>query len=403
MFNHERNGMNSLRLLSNHPRTKRVFSGIVLVSVLILAGCPNPTSPPAPLSPDEAVLRDVRAKVAQNPSAFYVADGALKSNILLISHGGPLFELLNLDQININSDTNYTRVLVKQEQMIRHANNALPTDRNINAEESRQINLHSAAIIYALGEHFQRQGRTVSLYTRSWGSFVAAEMYRRWNDKPFSKVFIAVGRLDMPQEIVDNRAAITERQKTFGPDGVSIVQELKSIEGQERETASQPGLCTSTDPQKQFFARFYCTNGTLDQAKLQKQIFLMQSMFFLAHDLLQHRYTQLLDSKALGKAIFYFGGRDRNTGRPNAKEIQFLTGRTDTIDEASGFTKKTVPVVSTSNVSGTPARSTENREVYTMIGRDGHAAVKYGAQDAHAMKSLLPDLQTDILESFATR
>lgn len=395
--------MNSLRLLSNHPRTKRVFSGIVLVSVLILAGCPNPTSPPAPLSPDEAVLRDVRAKVAQNPSAFYVADGALKSNILLISHGGPLFELLNLDQININSDTNYTRVLVKQEQMIRHANNALPTDRNINAEESRQINLHSAAIIYALGEHFQRQGRTVSLYTRSWGSFVAAEMYRRWNDKPFSKVFIAVGRLDMPQEIVDNRAAITERQKTFGPDGVSIVQELKSIEGQERETASQPGLCTSTDPQKQFFARFYCTNGTLDQAKLQKQIFLMQSMFFLAHDLLQHRYTQLLDSKALGKAIFYFGGRDRNTGRPNAKEIQFLTGRTDTIDEASGFTKKTVPVVSTSNVSGTPTRSTENREVYTMIGRDGHAAVKYGAQDAHAMKSLLPDLQTDILESFATR
>ena len=37
--------------------------------------------------------------------------------------------------------------------------------------------------------------------TRSWGSFVAAEMYRRYNDKPFKNVFIAVGRLDMPQEI----------------------------------------------------------------------------------------------------------------------------------------------------------------------------------------------------------
>lgn len=403
MLNHERNGMKSLRSLSNRARTKRVFSGIVLVSVLILAGCPNPTSPPAPLSPDEAVLRDVRAKVAQNPSAFYVADGALKSNILLISHGGPLFELLGLDKINLNRNTNYTRVLVKQEQMIRHANNALPTDRNITAEESRQINLYSAAIIYALGEHFQRQGRTVSLYTRSWGSFVAAEMYRRWNDKPFSKVFIAVGRLDMPQEIVDNRRAITEPQKTFGSDGVSIVQELKSIEQQERESASAPGLCTSTDAQVQFFARFYCTNGTLDQAKIQKQIFVIQSMFFLAHDLVQHRYTQLLDSKALGKAIFYFGGRDRNTGRPNAQEIQFLTGRTGTIDEASGFTKKTVPVRVTRNVGGVPSAVTENHEVYTMIGRDGHATVKYGARDDHSMKSLLPDLQADILASFGVR
>ena len=361
-----------------------------------------PPPPPASLAP-EAVLRDARAKVARNPSAFYVADGALKSHILLIAHGGPLFELLEFDRINVNSNTNYTRVLVKQEQMIRHANNALPTDRTITAEESRQINLYSAAIIYALGEHFQRQGRTVSLYTRSWGSFVAAEMYRRWNDKPFNKVLIAVGRLDMPQEIVDNRRAITEPQKTFGSDGVSIVTELKSIEGQERETANQTGLCTSTDPQSRFFARFYCTNGALDQAKIQKQIFLMQSMFFLAHDLLQHRYTQLLDSKALGKAIFYFGGKDKNTGRPNAQEIQFLTGRTGTIDEASGFTKKTVSVVATRNVGGTPSRTTENRDVYTMIGQNGHATVKYGAQDAHSMKSLLPDLQADILASFAAR
>ena len=397
--------MKSLRSLSHRARTKRVLPGIALVSVLILFGCQNPTSPPppAPLSPDEAILRDARAKVAQNPRAFYVADGALKSNILLISHGGPLFELLKLDQIDINSNANYTRVLVKQEQMIRHANNAIPTDRTITAEESRQINLYSAAIIYALGEHFQRQGRTVSLYTRSWGSFVAAEMYRRWNDKPFNKVFIAVGRLDMPQEIVDNRRAVTEPQKTFGSDGVSIVTELKSIEQQERERANEPGLCTSTDPQVQFFARFYCTDGTLDQAKIQKQIFLMQSMFFLAHDLLQHRYTQLLDSKALGKAIFYFGGRDKNTGRPNAKEIQFLTGRTGTISAASGFTKKTVSVDATRNVSGTPTRITENREVYTMNGQNGHATVKYGAQDAHSMKSLLPDLQADILASFAAR
>ena len=29
------------------------------------------------------------------------------------------------------------------------------------------------------------------------------------------------------------------------------------------------------------------------------------------------------------------------TGRPNVQEIQFLTGRTGTIDEASGFTKMT--------------------------------------------------------------
>ena len=193
------------------------------------------------------------------------------------------------------------------------------------------------------------------------------------------------------------------RQKTFGPDGVSIVQEMKSIEGQERESASQPGLCTSTDPQVKFFARFYCTGGAPDPAKLQKQIILMQSMFFLAHDLVQHRYTQLLDSKTLGKAIFYFGGRDRNTGRPSAQEIQFLTGRTGTISAASGFTKKTVSVRGTRNVGGVPTAFNENREVYPMIGQNNHAAVKYGAQDDHSMKSLLPDLQADILASFTAR
>lgn len=126
-------------------------------------------------------------------------------------------------------------------------------------------------------------------------------------------------------------------------------------------------------------------------------------MFFLAHDLVQHRYTQLLDSKALGKGIFYFGGKDRNTGRPNAQEIQFLTGRTGTISVASGFTKKTVPVRGTRNVGGVPTAFNENRDVYTMIGRDGHATVKYGARDDHSMKSLLPDLKADILASFSAR
>ena len=49
--------------------------------------------------------------------------------------------------------------------------------------------------------------------------------------------------------------------------------------------------------------------------------------------------------------------------------------------------------------TGTPV--IVNRDVYTMIGQNNHATVKYGAQDSHSMDSLLPDLQSDILASFA--
>lgn len=45
----------------------------------------------------------------------------------------------------------------------------------------------------------------------------------------------------------------------------------------------------------------------------------------------------------------------------------------------------------------------EDYPVFTMIGRNGHAAVKYGERDNHSIKSLLPDLQADILAAFGIK
>ena len=45
----------------------------------------------------------------------------------------------------------------------------------------------------------------------------------------------------------------------------------------------------------------------------------------------------------------------------------------------------------------------ENYPVFTMIGRNGHVTVKYGERDSHSIKSLLSDLQADILATFGIK
>ena len=116
--------------------------------------------------------------------------------------------------------------------------------------------------IYALGEYFQSKGHNVSLYTNSWGSILVLEMYRLWIDDLFNKVLITVGRLDMPQEIVESRGAVTGPITTFDEDGVTIVSG-PSIEQIYNQEAKIPGLCSGTDSVKEN----HCTDREIQHSK----------------------------------------------------------------------------------------------------------------------------------------
>ena len=203
----------------------RLFLGLALTATAaVLAGCPNPTNPaPPPLSPAEKILQDVRSRplksliIQADPAARAVIDSpsssssSKKANILLYITGGPIVnpEILTLDAISVQiaPHTNYARVIVKQEQMIRAQAGAVkpwPLDRVITAEEAEEINLYSAAIVYAVGEKFQQMGHQVSIFSHSFGSFVVPEMLLLYGDTPFKKILITAGRLDMPKASVQN-------------------------------------------------------------------------------------------------------------------------------------------------------------------------------------------------------
>ena len=126
-------------------------------------------------------------------------------------------------------------MIVKQEQIIRHKNDQLLTNRLISKQEASELNLYSAAILYTLAKHFQAKGHKVSLYSRSFGSFIVPKMLQHYGDEPFEKIFIVAGRLDMQMEVVNGFA--NSIVKTFA-DGTRVIHGKKLKTKQELE-----GLC----------------------------------------------------------------------------------------------------------------------------------------------------------------
>ena len=263
-------------------------TGFAILGVLI--GCNNPTAS-RPLSAAEQALRSVKAR---DITSLYIPLETVTpgANVMLYLVGGPIFDesdILARKDVKGNlppgSADTYVRVLVRQEHMIRSKEKTLPTDRFVNAEEAREINLYSVAITYALAEHFRAGGHKVSLYSNSFGSFIVPEMYRQYGDAPFERVLIAVGRLDMPKGVYES--FFNGTGGGFEADGITL-------------RARDP---VAKDP-------------------------LVRTQMRLQADLGRNRYTTLLADKDLSKIVYFFGGKDKAVGRLTDAEISFLTGRT---------------------------------------------------------------------------
>ena len=412
--------MNSKRI----PLHRKLLLALVATAA-VLVGCSNATTPEPALSPAEKILQEVRARslkslvVKADPAAQAVIDSttpASKSvNIIFYIIGGPTMDATEINTVDLISgqiapNSNYARVIVQQEQMIRHANKTLPANRVITAEEAEEINLTSAAMTYVAAEKFKQMGHKVSLFAHSFGSFVVPEMLRRYGDEPFQKVLIAAGRLNMPEEM--HQYVSNGKEAGFGLDTndiASIVEPYNNgrtvredMEYRIDQAKGRPGgycsLVALGDP----MATRVCTGTEVDEGKKEAFINISHSALLLRAWFINKRYTTLLKNK-LNKVIYYFGGKDAAVGSLTPEEVNALTGK------STGLTPDTSKQVTRNNLSvrdattGMMVQQNVTRTVHTINHVSGRVAVRYSLKDPHALPLLFKDTLDDILESFGVK
>ena len=422
----------------NHQKTSPVFThGIrpflaAAAAAFVLAGCPNPAKPDNPSIPRaREILQDVQKRplksliIQADPAAQAVIDSPSsspkKANILLYITGGPIInpDILTLKTIShqIAPHADYARVIVKQEQMIRAQVGAVkpwPLDRVITADEAEEINLYSAAIIYAVGKKFQQMGHQVSIFSHSFGSYVVPEMLLLYGDKPFRKVLIAAGRLDMPQAEVRNLFA--GKSTSYGLDKDNIASKLElgnltrrqHVDSQiaqfEKHFEASGGFCSADSKKETLWAAEICIGDKVDENKKTKYINSAWSTFRLIADTGALSYTTLLQNK-LSKVIYYFGGKDTIVGSLTVGEINALAGKSTGSRSVTSLTpdsRKQVTRDIEVRDPDTYEKVSRNitRTVHTINHISGRPAVRYSLEDGHDLPMLFDDTRNDIIESF---
>ena len=372
----------------------KIFS---VLAVLVLFSCA--THQTFQENSPKEVLRAVEAR---NMESLYDSDPInAKANIVLIAPGGPEFELFPLnDRINEKiQDDAYVRVLVKQEQMIRQENGQIPVGRIISDKEADEINLYSATILYALAKDFRAKGHKVSLYSHSFGSFIVPRMLQHYGDEPFTKIFIGMGRLDIPMKVVNGM--FHGLAEAF-PDGENV-RPAGGINSFIKRIKNTPGFCSfaTMDPvpdEKKWIAdmaKEICTGSAVDRKKEAAWKFVSRSGMRLMANSGRNRYTTLLKGKDLSKITYYFGGKDQAVGRLTNDEVQFLTGR-------AGFDIDSPPTTtswySAYSFQEADRRGGPNFTMNVVKGTQKHASVKYDLGAGHT--DLNGEIQKDIVDSF---
>ena len=374
----------------------------LITAPIVLFSCATPqTAQESSPRTSSEILRTVEAR---NLESLYTAFGTISANadIMLVSQGGPEFESSFTAGDRIPQDPAYVRVLAKQEQMIRKANGRIPTDRLISDEEANEINMYSAAILYALAKDFQAKGHNVILYAFSFGSYVAAKMLQYYSDEPFTKIFITVARLDMPLEFVNSLFDL--RGKRFSSDGKTII-DAGNVDDFMNRLKNTPDFCSfaAMDPLPDdkkviaYFAKEICTGNTVDREKEIALGFILQSGMILLANISGNRYTEILKDRDLSKITYYFGGKDRAVGRLTNAEVRFLTGK-------EGFDIDNPPAsvdwYRTQNFTeardeGSPP---QNFTMHIIKGAPKRATVKYDLDAGHS--HLKEEIKKDIVASF---
>ena len=392
------------KALYGSKRLRKKKGGVLLLSAMLAAAglfiaCPNPSGSDGNLTTELRILNAVRAKVKADPKAFYISDPITSGdNILLFGQGGPAFDVGVMEDVKDYRSPAFTLVVVKQEQVIRAENKTFPVNRIITVDEAREMNLHSAAIIYALAEDFKRKGHKVSIYSHSFGSVLMPEMYRSYGDKPFEKVLIGVGRVKMQEALVKNRLNPHGTIKSLDKgDAVTVIDSPSIEDGLELQVkqalTKNPNFCLSQGlPAHEVeVQQALCDGDKITQAKKDLYIIRLKSSLILQGASMDADYITLLKDTDLSKIIYYYGGKDAQIGKLLDIEVQFLTGRTGTVAEMIQDIPPTTVVLE-------PDKQT--RRFFTIPGKEGKATVKYGESDGHFIASMLQERIKDAGESF---
>lgn len=385
---------------------KGILRGLLPAAALaaVLIGCGNPVQEPGkpagiktahpgtgnpapePWKPDtdtplaNRILAEVRKVVKEDPSSLYFSpegDAVTRDTspgILLMAPGGPDNEL---DPSLVGAEApggEYHRVLVRQRQMER---GVLPADRFITPEEAKEINLYSAAALFALAEHFQARGRRVVVQGSSFGAFLLNETLRRYGHAPFTRIIMVVGRIDMPPESAEHRSrGIASGFK----DGRTLIR-LECDVQNESLRPLHPGY-----------------NWRRTKGRLQA-------------DLTKNRYSEAIPPGSLGKIIYFFGGKDPRVGALTDGEVYFLTGRRLKGSGEGYETKTTQPIIrwiefierdpSGKFCERSSFKPVKKPVIHIIQGLNSRrATVKYAPEEGHQIPSLTKERQQDILEIF---
>lgn len=387
---------------------RRLLAAAALAAVLI--GCGNPVQEPGkpagiktahpgtgnpapePWKPDtdtplaNRILAEVRKVVKENPSSLYFSpegDAIIPGHttgILLMAPGGPDNELDPSLVWAAAPGGEYHRVLVRQKQM---EGGVLPADRFITTEEAKEINLYSAAALFALAEHFQARGSRVVVQGSSFGAFLLNETLRRYGHAPFTRIIMVVGRIDMPPESAEHRSrGIASGFK----DGRTLIRLECDIQN-ETLRPSHPGY-----------------NWRRTKWRLQA-------------DLTKNRYSEVIPPESLGRIIYYFGGKDPRVGALTDGEVYFLTGRR-LKGSGEGYETKTTHAEGSNKIfrliefiapdsngkscEKSGFRFVDKTTIHIIRGLNSRrATVKYAPEEGHQIPSLTKERQQDILAVFS--
>ena len=164
-------------------------------------------------------------------------------------------------------------------------------DEVISMEKAEKAALKSAAILYKVGKHFIKQGKTVFLITHSLGSFILPKALVHYPNI-FDKIIISGGRMDMPIDVVE---AFEDGCGGFFKEDALTFQAIEDCEGYVEGSGE-----------------------TLER---------LRSGLRLQAALGKGRYTTLLKKRSLTNVLYIYGTKDTAVGRLSDDEIKFLRAK----------------------------------------------------------------------------
>ena len=242
-----------------------------------------PTMTPSPVETPRTAAPEAALPVRDTYHSF---GNANSDAVVVLSQGGPMPFLVREDEIlEVLSPLNLERLHLVNVHQAQTIDPAAFMAADITFDEAKAADVESAAMLAALVDHFQAQGKMVYVVGISFGAFMVQELLATQGNVA-EGYLIANGRLDMPPAIW---TVFAEGRTVEFVDGVEIEE---PVTGLDAETVA-----------------------------------VERNMARLASGLGHYRYSERLASVDMTNVVYVSGTFDLQVGRLSDAEIAFLVER----------------------------------------------------------------------------